>query len=313
MNPSEPGEPKRSEPGEPSGSSEPPDPTEPPNPRRAGEAFRPAGSRRRKPPAEQGEETRRGAEKGRERRGKWGALGPRGPLGSARGADSQRARPDSVPPYLRPQRYGRYIGLLGILVLILITINTIVTTPNGARGIAAGETIPPFAAPLASGGLTGDVNVAKHPDEGEAGERPACTVRGAAILNVCEVYERGPLVLALFVQAGSCDAILSDMQALAPEYPGVGFAAVALRGDAGSLRKLIDKQRLRDVQVGVDRSGVLAPLYKVASCPQVTLVLPGGRVQSPALLGEPSRATLRARVGALVAAARAQGWRQPRR
>ena len=27
---------------------------------------------------------------------------------------------------------------------------------------------------------------------------------GAAILNVCELYERGPLVLALFVEAGSC-------------------------------------------------------------------------------------------------------------
>ncbi len=228
-------------------------------------------------------------------------------------ASRREPPPQSVPPYLRPQRYGRYVALLAIVILALITINTIVTKPNGARGVAAGQAIPPFAAPLASGSLAGDVNVARHPDEGQAGKRPACTVRGAGILNVCELYERGPVVLAVFVQAGSCDAILSDMQALAPAFPGVSFAGVALKGQVGSLRKLISQRGLHDVRIGIDRSGVLAPMYKVASCPQTTLVLPGGRVQSAAILGNPSRAALRARVSALVAQARAYGWRQPSR
>ena len=62
---------------------------------------------------------------------------------------------------------------------------------------------------------------------------PACTVRGPGILNICQLYEQGPVVLALFVDAGSCPRVLSDMQALAPSFPGVRFAGVAIKGDRG--------------------------------------------------------------------------------
>ena len=41
------------------------------------------------------------------------------------------------------------------------------------------------------------------------------------------------MVLALFVDAGSCPRILSDMQALAPSFPDVRFAGVAIKGDRG--------------------------------------------------------------------------------
>ena len=101
------------------------------------------------------------------------------------------------------------------------------------------------------------------------------------------------------------------MQALAGSYPGVSFAAVAIKGERGPLLELIHKQGLTSVQVGFDSDGVLASLYKVASCPQVSFVLPGGVMQSPALLDTPSRQVLNARVASLVAAARARGWRQP--
>ena len=210
-----------------------------------------------------------------------------------------------------PRRYGRYIGVLGILVVVLITINAALTKPNGARGIEPGHAIPPFAAPLASGNLNGDVNVATHANQGSAGKTPACEVRRPGVLNACELYERGPLVLAVFVDAGSCPAVLSQMQALAPDFPGVSFAAVALRGERGPLRKLIRKRALRNVQVGLDSDGVLVDMYKVASCPQVSFVLPGGVMQSPALLSSTSSAALRERVSELVAAARTRGWRQP--
>jgi hypothetical protein len=45
----------------------------------------------------------------------------------------------------------------------------------------------------------------------------------------------------------------------------------------------------------------------VATCPQITFALRGGVVQSKTLLNRPSRATLRARVAALLAASEAQG------
>ncbi len=210
----------------------------------------------------------------------------------------------------RAPSYGRYVGLLGILILVLITINTIVTKPNGASGIVPGQPLAPFAVPLALGKLTGDANVATAAGQGAAGAVPACSVRGPQILNICQQYEQGPVVLALFVDGGSCTAVLSDMQALAPAFPGVRFAAVSIKGERAALRKLIASKGLT-LPVGIDADGALAALYRLASCPQVSFAYPGGIVQSPALLITPSLATLHMRVAELVAASKARGWRQP--
>jgi hypothetical protein len=222
-----------------------------------------------------------------------------------------RSNPESPYRSQFGQRYGAYAAVLGLLILVLVAINTALTKPTGVAGVEPGRTLPPFAVPLALGDLNGDANVATRADDGEAGKRPACSVRGAGILNVCELYERGPVVLVLFVDEGSCPAILEDLQALAPSFPGVQFAAVAIKGDRGSLRKLVRSRGLASVSVGIDSDGVLASLYRVASCPQVTFAYPGGVVQSRALLTRPPPATLRARVQELVAGARARGWKEP--
>jgi hypothetical protein len=164
--------------------------------------------------------------------------------------------------------------------------------------------------PLATGTVNGDANVATRPGEGSAGQRPACAVRGPGILNICQLYEGAPVVLALFVNSGSCPDVLGDLQAIARSFPGVRFAGVAIAGDRGGLRKLIRSRGL-SIPIGIDRDGALAALFKDASCPQITFAYPGGVVQSKALLSRPSRPQLRARVGGLVAAtqAREQGRR----
>jgi hypothetical protein len=213
-------------------------------------------------------------------------------------------------PRRRP-RYGGYAGLFAIVILVLITINTIVTKPNGVKGLAPGEQMPPFAVPLALGNLTGDADTATHADDGAAGRVAACQERGPQILNVCQLYEGGPVVLALFVDGGSCAAVLDDMQALSSSFPGVRFAGVALKNGRSQIRKLIHSRGLT-MPIGIDSDGALAALYKVATCPQVTFAYPGGEVQSKALLSDPSRAELRQRVAELVAASRARGWKQPR-
>ncbi len=234
--------------------------------------------------------------------------GPEGPSQEDRPpAGAAAPLPPGVPP---PQRYGRYVGLFALLILVLITINTIVTKPNGASGVAPGAKLPPFAAPLAIGGPSGDVNIATAANQGRAGKVPACSVRGAGVLNVCELYEHGPVVLALFINGGSCADVLGSIQALVHEYPGVRFAAVALGGSTAGVRSLLHTKHLT-FPVGVDRDGALVALYKVASCPQVSFAYPGGTVQSKALLGRSSAATVRARVAELVAAARARGWQEP--
>ncbi len=238
------------------------------------------------------------------------SLRPRGSLSRTR-----RPRGDEQPRgrFATP-RQGRWIGLLAIVILVLITVNTIVTPSNGLAGIAPGKPLPPFAAPLATGDLQGSVNVATHPDEGPA-KRAACTVRGPRILNICQLYEQGPVVLALFVDASACDGVLGEMQALVRagghRFSGVRFAAVAIKGERASLRALVRSRGLT-FPVGVDSEGELPALYAMASCPQITFAYPGGVVQSKALLTTPSLALLRRRVSELVAAAVARGWRPPR-
>lgn len=214
------------------------------------------------------------------------------------------------PPRRTTPRYGGYVGLLALVILALITVNTIVTKPNGVKGLGPGEQLPPFAVPLALGNLQGDADTATHANDGAAGRVPACQERGAQILNVCQLYEGAPVVLALFVDGGSCTDVLGRMQALAPSFPGVHFAAVALKGDRDRVRKLIRKQRL-SLPVGLDSDGALAALYKVGTCPQVTFAYPGGQVQSDALLNSPSRTALRQRVAQLVSDSRSRGWRAP--
>jgi hypothetical protein len=197
--------------------------------------------------------------------------------------------------------------VLAIVILILVTINTIVTPSNGLAGLAPGARLPPFAAPLVTGDLQGSVNVATHPDDGPA-KRAACTVRGPRILNICQLYEQGPVVLALFVDASACNGVLGEVQALVSRFPGVRFAAVAIKGERPVLRALVRSRGLT-FPVGLDSEGVLPGLYAMASCPQVTFAYPGGVVQSKALLTTPSPAVLLRRVSELVAAARARGWR----
>jgi hypothetical protein len=205
-------------------------------------------------------------------------------------------------------RYGLYVVILAALLLIAFTVHVALSPRRGATSIKPGSRVPPFAAPYAVGGPAGEVDVATHADDGSAGNVPACSERGPRILNICELYERGPVVLALFFQAGSCPDVLDDLQRLAPSFPQVGFAAVAVKEGASSVARLVANKHL-SLPVGVDGEGRLGGLFSMVSCPQIMFLYPGGVVQSPPLLSTPSSSTLRARVEELVAASRARGWR----
>ncbi|HUB75169.1 MAG TPA: hypothetical protein VL979_14190 [Solirubrobacteraceae bacterium] len=200
---------------------------------------------------------------------------------------------------------ARYTGTLGLVVLVVVLVIVLLARSSGVSGIAPGRRLPPFAAPLAAGSLRGDADVADRADEGASGRVPACAERGPQILNVCELYERGPVVLAMFVDAGSCANVLASMQRLVAVFPGVRFAAVAIKGERAGVRRLIRRLGLT-LPVALDPDGAVGVLYDVFSCPQVDFAYPGGVVQSKPLLGTPSAATLGARVRELVAASRAR-------
>jgi hypothetical protein len=236
----------------------------------------------------------------------WGdreALAEREEQRRARAAGGARLPPGA-------SRTGWFVGFVVVLFLAVVLVNGIRSKGPGSRGLAAGQSMPAFAAPLALADLEGDVNIATKVDQGEAGKVPACRLRGAQILNVCQLYERGPVVLAFAATRGrECTRQLDTIERLRGRHPGVQFAAVSIRGDRDDLRKLV-RGRGWGFPVGHDRDGVLANLYGVAVCPQVTFALPGGKVTATSL-GEADPAEFERRVRALEAAARRAGWKPP--
>ena len=216
------------------------------------------------------------------------------------------------PPVAKPRppwasRWGWVVGALVLLAIVLFTLNTFGGDEGGAKGLKPGTPIPPFAAPLATSDLEGDVNVATKPDSGSAGARPACAVRGPDVVNSCQLVERGPLVLAfLATRGGDCTDTLDDLQRVHERHPQLQIAAIAIRGDRGDLRRLIAEHGWT-FPVGYDHDGVLAGLYGVAVCPHLAFVYPDGTVRGTVLGREPA-AELDARVRRLLAASRERGW-----
>jgi hypothetical protein len=204
--------------------------------------------------------------------------------------------PARLPP--GASRYTWFVGVVAVIVLAYITINTISSDGPGSRGLEVGSRVPPFAAPLALSTLEGDVNIARKPNSGDAGKIAACALRGPDVLNVCQLYERGPVVLAFFATRGKqCTRELDTLERVRRRHPRVQFAAVAIRGDRGDVRNLIRSHGWA-FPVGYDSDGILANLYGVAVCPQLTYVRRGGTVASTGL-GEANERELERRVRAL--------------
>jgi hypothetical protein len=171
------------------------------------------------------------------------------------------------------------LGALGVL-LVVVTLNTLRTPGGSSSGPRPGTPMAPFAAPLATSAITGDVNVATRARQGAAGALPACRVRGPGILTSCDLVRGTPAAIAFFVPGRArCVDQLDALAVAARAHPRVRVAAIALRGDRGSVRALVRAHRW-PFPVGYDRDAVLANLYGVAACPQITFVLRGGAVES---------------------------------
>ena len=180
-------------------------------------------------------------------------------------------------------RGGWLVGVVGVVVLAYITLNTLRTEGVGSRGREVGTRLPPFAMPLAGSRSDADANIATRPDSGPEGARPACSVRGPEILNVCELAERGPVVLAfLATRSGRCEEQVDVLDRIAPRHPRVRFAAVSVRGEHEQLRRTVRERGWR-LPVGYDHDGAVANLDRVAVCPTVTFADRDGRVARTAL------------------------------
>jgi hypothetical protein len=176
----------------------------------------------------------------------------------------------------------RGTGLVGVLFLaavVGITINTLQTDGPGSRGVPAGDPLPPFAAPLA----TSDVDPDTDANVAVEGEHPACEVRGPHVLNSCELAERGPVVLAfLATRSGRCERQIDALDRIRARFPGVRFAAVAIRADRDDLRRTIRRRRW-NLPVAYDHDGAVSNLYAVAVCPTIVFAHRGGKVAETTL------------------------------
>jgi hypothetical protein len=228
-------------------------------------------------------------------------------------ADRREQRSQPPPPSPRRARYGWLFALIVVVAMAYVTVNILRSDGTGPRGVPAGQPLPPFAVPLALGSLNGDANVADRPNEGGRGARPACQVRGPQILNVCQLVERGPVVLAFFVaRDAGCERQLDLLERVrrSPAARGVQIAAVAIRGNRSRLRDDIRRRGWR-FPVGYDRDGLLASIYGVAVCPTITFAYPGG-IARLSTVGFLDARELAGEVAALTAASRARGWKPAR-
>ena len=141
------------------------------------------------------------------------------------------------------KRPGLLIAAFAVALLGWVTLNSVATETAGSQGLQAGDALPPFAMPLSTSPCQGrcDANIATKPDQGAAGAKPACQVRGPQVLNSCELAEGGPFVLAfvfgpvqrcrdqLPVLAADANHAMSDpLRRLLTALAGLALVALAL-------------------------------------------------------------------------------------
>ena len=197
-------------------------------------------------------------------------------------------------------RTGTWIaGVAAVVVLCYIALNTLGTDAPGSKGLQDGDKLPPFAVPLATapGPPDTDANVATKPGQGNAHHR-ACDVRGRGVLNSCELAERGPVALAFFAPNDKrCTGQVDVLDRLAPRFPDVSFAAIAIKAERGQAAAVVRSHRWR-LPVGFDHDAAVTNLYAVAICPLVTFADSGGKVTG-STLGPQDEAAVTRRVEAL--------------
>jgi hypothetical protein len=210
-------------------------------------------------------------------------------------------------------RYSIIVGLVFVVVVAIAILNG-----GGGSGWTLGLDrapsnwpLPEFAIPVAVSDLEGDANVAQDdcgtsqlPCPSDARREPACRVEDERAIRVCDLFARPSVLSFWFTKGDGCVDQQDVVSAVSERYRGrVGFLAVDVRDDRGSVRDLV-RERGWEMPVGFDRDGAVASLYHVGGCPTFAYVYPGGTLRS-AGIGELTAAELGERVEGLLRATEA--------
>ena len=194
------------------------------------------------------------------------------------------------------RRYAWMVGGLATVLVLGFLVYALTHHPSGAGtpGVAAGQPLRDFSAPLAASDLNGDANL-----------NPPCTLahHDPRAMNVCLLAKHGPLVLDFFVTgSAACEREVSTLQALASGSGtrGAQYAAVAVNTSHAAAAKAVRKHGWT-IPVAYDADGGVGGLYGVTACPLIELADRGGTV-AQRLIGEHwiSEAALGAQVRALL-------------
>jgi thiol-disulfide isomerase/thioredoxin len=176
-------------------------------------------------------------------------------------------------PVIDTRRYQWMIGGFGLLLVFAFSVYLYAQNGSTTPGVAPGQRLHRFVAPLATSGLNATANA--HPRCNRA--RPAR--RG---LNVCG---RQPIVLAFFVpDHAPCVREVDTLQQVAHRFPGIKFAAVAVDSDRASTAQLVRRHGWT-IPVAYDSTDSIGQIYGIVVCPIVELARPGGTVVAR-LIGE---------------------------
>jgi len=207
-------------------------------------------------------------------------------------------------------RYTILVGLIFLVIVVVAFVNGIGSDEH-TLGLEAQEArwpLPEFAVPAATGPLEGDANIAQDDCTSPtvpcpAGERrlPACRIRTAGAIRVCDFFDRPAVISFWFSKGGDCIGQQDIVNRVFARYRGrVRFLSLDIRDDRETLRGLVRSHRWR-MPVGYDRDGAVAGLYRVGGCPTFAYAYPGGTLQS-ASIGNLTAAGLGERVEQLLRA-----------
>jgi peroxiredoxin len=204
---------------------------------------------------------------------------------------NQDGAPEPVDVRRAVRPYAVAVGVLFLAVIVFVSVNTVSNKPIGLK---AGDKLPKFAAPSATGGTDRDANV---------DPAKACGVTGGDAIRICDYFDRPLVIVAWFTKGcDSCRRQLDTFETVRRRFPEVAFVGVDIRDSLENAGKEVRKHGW-GFPMALDRDGAVSGLYGVVVGPTTFFAYPHGVVMGK-VYGELDHAALTRKVEALVEASR---------